>query len=373
MIQCRGGRGGVRRLGLLVGPFDGSRFNVVAYLQQIWWFEVDGVVKFPFPADIYTLSFRIHLGRFSKRLGQRVCYFEHTHGWEIKPPRVSEGRRRRLSHALPPPLILPHADDLSTPSISLLLPLPFTKILICVAEPPDLSICVPLVCSPSFSSSDPLLPQDLCQSAADLSSHSSVPYKPLLRLLSGSDFIFTCPKPREKSEELKARLWKLEELAERKKYEELVKDITQSKGTDEPFSSYKDQLGFAISSALFDYGQELWCQISMLVCLATFLIVSNNESFDPYQEFEYLPLPLSYALGLYSHRLDGEDEQFESDEAQVVVVKEIAALEPQAQVVKEIAALEPQARKKLRHLNPKPVHDLAFLYVQRRENGAHVH
>ncbi|KAG5529039.1 hypothetical protein RHGRI_029641 [Rhododendron griersonianum] len=29
--------------------------------------------------------------------------------------------------------------------------------------------------------------------------------------------------------------------------------------------------------------------------------------------------------------------------------------------------------KKLRHLNPKPVHDLAFLYVQLRENGAHVH
>lgn len=64
-----------------------SRFNVMAYLLQIWWFEVDGVVKFPFPADIYTLSFRIHLGRFSKRLGRRVCYFEHTHGWEIKPVR----------------------------------------------------------------------------------------------------------------------------------------------------------------------------------------------------------------------------------------------------------------------------------------------
>ncbi|XP_058224532.1 uncharacterized protein LOC131333792 isoform X2 [Rhododendron vialii] len=29
--------------------------------------------------------------------------------------------------------------------------------------------------------------------------------------------------------------------------------------------------------------------------------------------------------------------------------------------------------KKLQHLNPKPVHDLAFLYVQRRENGAQVH
>lgn len=59
----------------------------MAYLQQIWWFEVDGVVKFPFPADIYTLSFRIHLGRFSKRLGRRVCNFEHTHGWDIKPVR----------------------------------------------------------------------------------------------------------------------------------------------------------------------------------------------------------------------------------------------------------------------------------------------
>ncbi|KAH7855415.1 hypothetical protein Vadar_024566 [Vaccinium darrowii] len=68
-------------------PTEESRFNVVAYLQQIWWFEVDGVVKFPFPADIYTLSFRTHLGRFSKRLGRRVCYFEHTHGWGIKPVR----------------------------------------------------------------------------------------------------------------------------------------------------------------------------------------------------------------------------------------------------------------------------------------------
>ncbi|KAI3522913.1 hypothetical protein L1887_00965 [Cichorium endivia] len=64
-----------------------SRFNIAAYLQQIWWFEVDGVLKFPFPADVYTLSFRIHLGRFSKRLGRRVCNCEHTHGWDIKPVR----------------------------------------------------------------------------------------------------------------------------------------------------------------------------------------------------------------------------------------------------------------------------------------------
>ncbi|KAK7392537.1 hypothetical protein VNO78_20980 [Psophocarpus tetragonolobus] len=66
-------------------PTEESRFHTVAYLQQIWWFEVDGEVTFPFPADIYTLSFRLHLGRFSKRLGRRVCNYEHTHGWDIKP------------------------------------------------------------------------------------------------------------------------------------------------------------------------------------------------------------------------------------------------------------------------------------------------
>ncbi|XP_020213008.1 F-box protein PP2-A15 [Cajanus cajan] len=68
-------------------PTEESRFNTVAYLQQIWWFEVDGEVNFPLPADIYTLSFRLHLGRFSKRLGRRVCNYEHTHGWDIKPVR----------------------------------------------------------------------------------------------------------------------------------------------------------------------------------------------------------------------------------------------------------------------------------------------
>ncbi|XP_042515149.1 F-box protein PP2-A15 [Macadamia integrifolia] len=64
-----------------------SRFHEVAFLQQVWWFEVDGSVKFSFPAGVYTVSFRIHLGRFFKRLGRRVCSFEHTHGWDIKPVR----------------------------------------------------------------------------------------------------------------------------------------------------------------------------------------------------------------------------------------------------------------------------------------------
>ncbi|KAL2933498.1 F-box protein PP2-A15 [Bienertia sinuspersici] len=68
-------------------PTEESRFQVVAYLQQIWWFEVDGAVNFPLPPDIYTLSFRLHLGKFSKRMGRRVTNYEHTHGWDIKPVR----------------------------------------------------------------------------------------------------------------------------------------------------------------------------------------------------------------------------------------------------------------------------------------------
>ncbi|XP_052173668.1 F-box protein PP2-A15 [Diospyros lotus] len=85
-------------------PTEESRFHSVAYLLQIWWFEVDGVVKFPFPADIYTLSFRIHLGKFSKRLGRRVGNFEHTHGWDIRPVRfefsTSDGQQASIESCL---------------------------------------------------------------------------------------------------------------------------------------------------------------------------------------------------------------------------------------------------------------------------------
>ncbi|KAK9120562.1 hypothetical protein Syun_018179 [Stephania yunnanensis] len=54
----------------------------------------------------------------------------------------------------------------------------------------------------------------------------------------------------ERSQELKARLRKLEDLAERKAYRELVKDITPQEDASEPFSSYKDQLGFGLHVAL---------------------------------------------------------------------------------------------------------------------------
>ncbi|CAN4092126.1 unnamed protein product [Withania somnifera] len=68
-------------------PTEESRFHVVAYCQQVWWFELSGAVKFPFPPDMYTLTFRVHLGKISKRLGRRACNFEHTHGWDLGPVR----------------------------------------------------------------------------------------------------------------------------------------------------------------------------------------------------------------------------------------------------------------------------------------------
>lgn len=50
------------------------------------------------------------------------------------------------------------------------------------------------------------------------------------------------------SDELKARLEKLRETQERKEYAELVRDVAPPTKDDspEPFSSYKDQIGFGI-------------------------------------------------------------------------------------------------------------------------------
>ncbi|KAL8494919.1 hypothetical protein ACS0TY_019185 [Phlomoides rotata] len=111
------------------------------------------------------------------------------------------------------------------------------------------------------SSTDSRLSEELRDLSSSLKMHSTVPYKSLKdiwfgskpetrpdlsSLLRGSDFAFTSPVPRQKSEELKVRLKKLEEAAERKAYQELVKDITPRKGVEEPFSSYKDQLGLGL-------------------------------------------------------------------------------------------------------------------------------
>ncbi|CAL9748924.1 unnamed protein product [Musa acuminata subsp. burmannicoides] len=68
-------------------PTAESRFHMVAYLHQIWWLEVRGEVEFCFPEGIYSLFFRLHLGRAIRRLGRRVCSPEHIHGWDKKPVR----------------------------------------------------------------------------------------------------------------------------------------------------------------------------------------------------------------------------------------------------------------------------------------------
>ncbi|KAH7687435.1 ATPase vacuolar ER assembly factor Vma12 protein [Dioscorea alata] len=109
------------------------------------------------------------------------------------------------------------------------------------------------------------LTPELRRLASDLCSQSSIPYRSLRtvwfalpsvdrpalrRLFAGAEFVFSSPKPREKSEELKERLRKLEELAERKAYAELVKDIAPKKENVEPFSSYKDQIGFGMHVVL---------------------------------------------------------------------------------------------------------------------------
>ncbi|KAK8583513.1 hypothetical protein V6N13_108868 [Hibiscus sabdariffa] len=64
-----------------------SRFQTVAYLQQIWWFEVAGDIEFQFPPGSYCMFFRLHLGKPSKRFGRRVCNLDKVHGWNIKPVR----------------------------------------------------------------------------------------------------------------------------------------------------------------------------------------------------------------------------------------------------------------------------------------------
>lgn len=63
------------------------RFHSIAYLQQIWWLEVDGELEFCFPAGAYSLFFHLHLGRPYKRMGRRLCGTEHVHGWDVSPTR----------------------------------------------------------------------------------------------------------------------------------------------------------------------------------------------------------------------------------------------------------------------------------------------
>ncbi|KAK6936416.1 Phloem protein 2-like [Dillenia turbinata] len=66
-------------------PTDESRFHTIAYLKQMWWFEVEGELEFQFPPGIYSVYFRLQLGKATKRNGRRICDHEQVHGWDIKP------------------------------------------------------------------------------------------------------------------------------------------------------------------------------------------------------------------------------------------------------------------------------------------------
>uniref|UniRef100_A0ACD5TNF2 Uncharacterized protein n=1 Tax=Avena sativa TaxID=4498 RepID=A0ACD5TNF2_AVESA len=98
-------------------PTTESRFQSVAYLQQIWWFEVVGELDFCFPVGTYSLYFRIHLGKFYKRFGRRGFSTEHIHGWDKKPVRfqlsTSDGQHALSQCYLDEPgsWVLYHAGD----------------------------------------------------------------------------------------------------------------------------------------------------------------------------------------------------------------------------------------------------------------------
>lgn len=94
-----------------------GRFQTVAYLVQIWWFEVCGELEFKFPAGTYSLFFRLQLGKSSKRFGRRICNAEHIHGWNVRPVRfqltTSDGQHASSECYLDKPgsWILYHGGD----------------------------------------------------------------------------------------------------------------------------------------------------------------------------------------------------------------------------------------------------------------------
>lgn len=60
------------------------RFHTIAYLQQIWWLEIEGDLEFEFPAGAYSLFFRLQLGKRHDKRGNNP---KKVHGWDIKPVR----------------------------------------------------------------------------------------------------------------------------------------------------------------------------------------------------------------------------------------------------------------------------------------------
>jgi hypothetical protein len=93
-------------------PTEESRFQSVAYLQQIWWFEVVGELEFEFPPGTYSLFFRLQLGKSYKKFRRKLCNLEQVHGWDLKPVRfqlsTSNGQNEILECYLHDPGIWVH-------------------------------------------------------------------------------------------------------------------------------------------------------------------------------------------------------------------------------------------------------------------------
>ncbi|KVI04761.1 F-box domain, cyclin-like protein [Cynara cardunculus var. scolymus] len=80
-------------------------FQTIAYLRQIWWLEVEGHVDFYFPTGIYSLFFRLHLGKPSQGQNQHSSSNnQEIHGWTINPVQfkfsISDGQNAMSKHFL---------------------------------------------------------------------------------------------------------------------------------------------------------------------------------------------------------------------------------------------------------------------------------
>ncbi|WOL00112.1 hypothetical protein Cni_G08825 [Canna indica] len=138
-------------------PTNESRFGIVPYLEQTWWFEVIGEIDFCFPAGTYSLFFRFHLGRPYRRLGRRICTSKHIHGWEIKPIKfqlsTSYGQLTRSKCYLDKPgrWILYHAGDFVVDDSDELMNLKFSaKQVDCTHTKGGLCVDSVLICPKEF-------------------------------------------------------------------------------------------------------------------------------------------------------------------------------------------------------------------------------
>lgn len=121
------------------------------------------------------------------------------------------------------------------------------------------------------------------------------------RLLAGASFVLPSPKPREKSKELKDRLERLQEMADRKEYDALVRDVSLKKQDQQYFSSFKDQLGYGLHvivimftgylvgyasfRALFGHNPVMnaaggICGLVSAMLLETFLFIIRSSSYQ---------------------------------------------------------------------------------------------